>query len=207
MKRTAWVAVVATLVVAAVLLWLIERSAGQYASVIPVSERIAYYKLHVDLATAVLVGFGAALLGILIPAVFAEARFGFERLRDSRTAYSEAKTSVDYLALRVCTLDLKNAAALVQRAHVKKHEADLYPELAIHLKRRGIAKTPEQWGDELYDRLFSVRTVLETHAADWDSMTMAARLALVTSVLGAPVREALVTGAVTVSERARSVGA
>src|SRR5262245_15824982 len=136
MKRTAWLAVIATVVVAAILLVFLERSAGQYSGTTPISDRIEYYKLHVDLAKAVLVGFGAALLGILIPAVFAEARFSFERLRDSRTAYSEAKTSVDYLALRVCTLDPKGAAALVQRAHVRKHEAELYPELGLHLKRR-----------------------------------------------------------------------
>src|ERR1700733_12102147 len=74
-------------------------------------------------------------------------RYSFERLRDSRTAYSEAKTGIDYLPLRLCTLDLKAAAAFVQRAHVRKHEAELYPELKLHLKKRGIDKTPEQWGD------------------------------------------------------------
>jgi hypothetical protein len=207
MKRTAWLAVITTICVAGILLLLLEQSASQRSGIMPVSDRIAYYKLHVDLAKAVLVGFSAALLGILIPSVFAEARFSFERLKDSRTAYSEAKTSVDYLPLRVCALDLKSAAALLQRAHVRKHEAELYRELGLHLKRRGITKTPEQWGDELYDRLFSVRTILEAHAADWDSETADARLALVLTVLTAPPRESLVSGAVSATEATNSVSA
>ena len=148
-----------------------------------------------ELSKAVLVGFGAALLGILIPAVLSEARYGFERLRDSRTAYSEAKTSVDYLPLRLCTLDLKAASALVQRAHVRKHEAELYPELRIHLKRRGIDKTPDQWGDELYYRLFSIRELLERHAGEWDSLGPGVRLALLREVVKAPLLEVLVPGA------------
>jgi len=196
MKRTAYVALITTVFVAAILLFLLERSALQYSDVMPVDDRIQYYKLYVDLAKAVLVGFGAALLGILIPAVFAEARYSFERLRDSRTAYSEAKTGIDYLPLRLCTLDLKAAAAFVQRAHVRKHEAELYPELKFHLKKRGINKTPEQWGDGIYSQLFDVREFLEAHAGEWDSLGPDARLALLREVLKAPVKEPLVAGAV-----------
>jgi hypothetical protein len=184
MKRTAYVALITTVVVAAVSLFLLERSALQYSGVI-----------YADLAKAVLVGFGAALLGILIPAVFAEARYSFERLRDSRTAYSEAKTGVDYLPLRLSTLDLKAAAAFVQRAHVRKHEAELYPELKFHLKKRGINKTPEQWGDGIYSQLFDVRELLEAHAGEWDSLRPDARLALLREVLKTPVKEPLVPGA------------
>jgi hypothetical protein len=196
MKRTACVALITTVFVAAILLFLLERSAIQYSGVMPVGDRIQYYKLYVDLAKAVLVGFGAALLGILIPAVFAEARYSFERLRDSRTAYSEAKTGIDYLPLRLCTLDLKAAAAFVQRAHVRKHEAELYPELKFHLKKRGINKTPEQWGDGIYSQLFDVRKLLEAHAGEWDSLGPDARLALLRDALKAPVKEPLVDGAV-----------
>ena len=195
MKRTAYVALITTVFVAAVSLFLLERSALQYSGVMPVDDRIQYYKLYADLAKAVLVGFGAALLGILIPAVFAEARYSFERLRDSRTAYSEAKTGIDYLPLRLCTLDLKAAAAFVQRAHVRKHEAELYPELKFHLKKRGINKTPEQWGDGIYSQLFDVRELLEAHAGDWDSLRPDARLALLREVLKTPVKEPLVPGA------------
>ena len=194
MKRTAFFSLGATVFIAAILLLLLKRVADEHSG-LPIADRIQYYKLYVDLTKAVLVGFGAALLGILIPAVFAEARYSFERLRDSRTAYSEAKTGIDYLPLRLCTLDLKSASALVQRAHVRKHEAELYPELETHLKRRGIRATPEQWGDELYNRLFIVRKLLEEHAGDWDSLSPDARLLLLREVLPAKAREPLVAGA------------
>lgn len=135
---------------------------------------------------------------------FSQDRSGV-RVRDLHsqleTADSAAKTRVDYLALRVCTLDLKAAAALVQRAHVKKHEADLYPEMAIHLKRRGITRTPDQWGDHLYDQLFTVRALLEDRAAEWDSLSAAARLALIRAVIKAPVRETLEPGALDIVDR------
>jgi len=190
MKRTAWTALSVTILAAVTLLAILERSALQHSD-LPVADRIEYYKLYADLAKAVVAGFGAALLGILIPAVFAEARYSFDRLKDSRIAYSEAKTSVDYLPLRLCTLELKAAAALVQRAHVRKHEAELYPELSGHLKKRGITKTPDQWGDELYDRLFTIRALLEAHAAEWNSLHPDARLTLIRKVLEAPSRETL----------------
>lgn len=200
MKRTASIAILATVILASISLVLLKLSAGQYSGLTPVADRIQYYKLYVDMAKAVLVGFGAALLGILVPAVFAEARYSFERLRDSRTAYSEAKTSIDYLPLRLCTLDLKTAAAFVQRAHVRKHEAELYPELKVHLKRRDIDRTPEQWGDELYSRLFTVRELLEKHACDWDSLSPARRLELLREVAPCLPREPLVPGAIRTQE-------
>ena len=189
MRRTAWLALLATVVVAMTLLLLLMRGAREHRALLPVSDRIEYYKLYVDLSKAVLVGFSAALLGILIPAVLAETRHSFERLRDSRTAYSEAKTSVDYLPLRICTLDLRAAGALVQRAHVRKHEAELYSELRQHLRRRGILLSPDQWGDELYNRLFAIRSVLEAHAADWDKLTTVERLAALRAKVPSPPKE------------------
>ncbi len=204
MKRTAGVALFVTVFVAATLLFCLDRAARQHNGLMPVADRIAYYKLYADLAKAVLVGFGAALLGILIPAVFAEARYSFERLRDSRTAYSEAKTSVDYLPLRLSTLDIKTAAAVVQRAHVRKHEAELYSELKFHLERRGIKKTPAQWGDGLYSRLFDVLQLLETHIADWDSLTPDARLVLLRAKLGPLKKDRLVPGAEDPEDRTTS---
>ena len=156
--------------------FLLERECPFNTASCPWTIGFSITSSYVDLAKAVLVGFGAALLGILTSRqFFAEARYSFERLRDSRSAYSEAKTGIDYLPLRLCSLDLKAAAAFVQRAHVRKHEAELYPELKFHLKKRGIDKTPEQWGDGIYSQLFDVRELLEAHAGDWDSLRPDAR--------------------------------
>jgi hypothetical protein len=173
-----------------VIAWLTHNLSAS----MPTADRVQYLKLYADWAKAILVGFGAALLAVLIPAYLSEARFHFERLKDSRTAYSEAKTGQDYLLLRLSTQDLKDAAALVQRVHVRKHEAELYPELAIHLKRRRIDRTPEQWGDELYGRLFIVRQLLESKAGEWDSMSIGSRLALLREALPAPGLDELAEG-------------
>lgn len=69
-----YLALIATVLITAISLYLLKRSAGQYSGVTPEAVRIEFYKLYVDLAKSVLVGFGAALLGILMPAVFSEAR-------------------------------------------------------------------------------------------------------------------------------------
>jgi hypothetical protein len=146
-------------------------------------DRIQYSKLHVELFKAILVGFSVALIGILIPVILSEARLDFQRLKDSRSAYSDAKTGFDYLALRLCTLRLKDAALLIQSVHVKKHMAELYDELDQHLKKRGIRKNAKQWGDFLYKYLYELRHLLEQHAASWDSLTPETRLALLRSAL------------------------
>ena len=177
MTRTAWTAVALTVVLALILLILLANGAAGLPDM-DMKTRVEYLKLYVDLAQAVLVGFGAALLGVLIPAVFSETKSNFERLRDSRIAYSEAKTGCDYLQVRLATMDLKAASAHVQNVHVKKHEAELYGELARHLRRRGIKETQEQWGDGLYLELFATREVLEKHADEWDRKLPSQRLAL-----------------------------
>jgi hypothetical protein len=188
-KRTAILALATTAIVATVCLLVLDRCAIAHSGVMPIEDRFRYYKLYADLAKAVLVGFGATLLGILIPALFAESRFSFERLRDSRTAYSEAKTSIDYLPLRLCTLNLREAVTLVQKSHVRKHEAELYPELKVHLRRRGIPLSPDAWGDSLYNRLFNIRECLEAHVSDWDTLNTGARLAILRKASPASPKE------------------
>jgi hypothetical protein len=194
MKRQVQISVAIVFVIMIASLLVIVWLTRNLSPSMPTADRIQYLKLYADWAKAILVGFGAALLAVLIPAYLSEARFHFERLKDSRTAYSEAKTGQDYLLLRLSTLDLKDAAALVQRVHVRKHEAELYPELAIHLKRRRIDRTPEQWGDEIYGRLFVVRQLLESKAGEWDSMSIGSRLAFLREAIPAPNLDELAEG-------------
>jgi hypothetical protein len=193
-KRTAWIALTLTVGVGAAMLTVLWHVVTRSIPSLPPSERLEYYKLCAKVFEAILVGFVAALIGILIPAIFAEARASFERLRDSRVAYSEAKTAGDYIAIRLSTLDLKGAAALLQRAHISKHLAELYPELGRHLKRRGINKTPAQWGDRLYSQYFDIREVLEDNAHAWDAMSPPERLDLIRYVVPSPKKERLVPG-------------
>jgi hypothetical protein len=80
---------ITTVFVAAVLLFLLERSALQYSGAMPLDDRIRYYKLCVELSKAVLIGFGVALLGILI---FASVEpFHLFRYLDERSVTITAK--------------------------------------------------------------------------------------------------------------------
>ena len=98
--------------------------------------RSALFKVYADIFKTIVAGVVVALLAVLIPTLVGEARFAFERMKDSRVAYSNAKTGIDYLKLRLSTLNLHDAAALVQHVHFQKHLAELYDELSLHLLRR-----------------------------------------------------------------------
>jgi hypothetical protein len=147
-----------------------------------------FAKLYLDAFKIVVVGGGVALLGILIPAVFAEARHAFEKLKESRIAYSKAKTGVDYLPIELCTQSLDEAASHVKKIHVWKHQAELYEELAGHLKNKpkyGEMPAEERraaWGNDKYDQLYAIRVLLEKHAHEWDKLEPHARLKLLLAV-------------------------
>lgn len=119
---------------------------------------------------------GGGLFVALLTLYVQRQHYKFDRLKESRRAYSEAKTGVDYLELRLASLNLADAAALLQQTHVTKHMAELYPEIETYLRRRGIRKGAADWGDELYYRLAAARVILEQHAQQWDSMGPAQRL-------------------------------
>jgi len=147
-----------------------------------------FAKLYLDAFKIVVVGGGVALLGILIPAVFAEARYAFEKLKESRVAYSKAKTGVDYLPIELCTKSLNEAAAHVKKIHVWKHQAELYEELAGHLKDKPKygemppEKRRSAWGNDKYDQLYAIRGLLEKHAHEWDRLEPHVRLKLLLEV-------------------------
>jgi hypothetical protein len=78
-----------------------------------------------------------------------------------------------------------------------KHKADLYSELRVHLRRRAITKTPDQWSDLLYHHLHLMRDLLEEQAGEWDGLTPYVRLRLIRKRIPAPQKSNLVDGAVT----------
>jgi hypothetical protein len=139
-------------------------------------DRIAYWKFYLDATKMVLTGFFVVLLGALIPHGFSQARHRFERLKESRIAFSRAKTGVDYLPVRLCALNLKEAGAAVQQLHVWKHRAELYAELQDHLRWRGDHITAKEWGDLMYEHLSGIRHCLENSADKWDSLPQGDRL-------------------------------
>jgi hypothetical protein len=149
-------------------------------------DRLGHYKLYAALLKIVLVSIGVALAVILMPAIFAESKEAFSRLKESRTCYSKAKTGLDYLPLRLCASSLQEAGALIQEVHYHKHQAELFQELHLHTRARyekgSPLQDPEIWGDWMYRRLFKLRAALEENAATWDELSPSRRLALLRKV-------------------------
>ena len=119
---------------------------------------------------------GGGLFVALLTLYIQSRHYRFDLLKESRRAYSEAKTGVDYLELRLSSLKLADAAPLLQQTHISKHVAELYPEVELHLRRRGIYLSPTEWGDGLYYRLAAARVLLEQHIQKWDDLQPADRL-------------------------------
>ena len=146
-------------------LWLAIATDGQV-------QPLERYKMTIELYKSLIAGIVVVLLGTIIPLVFKLSREDFEHNREARRAYSEAKTGVDYLHIRLCTLSLEQAAQHIQTIHVNKHLAETYPELTNYLYR----KTVSEWGSEMWSRLNATRIVLEENSKDWDQMPFDQRL-------------------------------
>lgn len=144
----------------------------------PVSApQLAIYRFDLDLFKTIVAGFLVAMLGILIPASIAEASNNFKRLKESRAAYSKAKTGLDYLALRLCTAQLSEAHDIVQEVHFYKHQAVLYPEFKQHIKDRyESCISADKWDEVTYKKLRNTRVLLKKHASGWDNLTAPERL-------------------------------
>lgn len=150
----------------------------------PGTNRLSFLNFELSMFKTILAGFVVGMLGILVPAVASEARQRFEQRKESRVAYSEAKTGVDYLKLRLATANLAEAAAELQRAHFRKHQAELFDDFPEWLvKRYGAKKTADQWDVEMYGKLFCTRKALEENANAWDKLSPAQRIVLLDRAL------------------------
>jgi hypothetical protein len=150
----------------------------------PHVDRMAQLNFELDLFKTVLAGFVIGALGILIPAVAIETRQRFEQRKESRAAYSKAKTDIDYLKLHLATAHFEKATALVQDAHYAKHQAQLYDDFPEWLDKRYDGQmTPDDWDKMMYARLFRTREILEKNAGSWDGLKPDARIDLLASAL------------------------
>jgi hypothetical protein len=150
----------------------------------PHVDRMAQLNFELELFKAVLAGFVIGALGILIPAVAVETRQRFEQRKESRAAYSKAKTAVDYLKLHLATAHFEKAAALVQEAHYAKHQAQLYDDFSEWLDKRYDGEmTPDAWDVMMYARLFRTREILEKNAERWDGLKPEQRIDLLAAAL------------------------
>ncbi len=124
----------------------------------------------------IVVSFFVTLFVALLPLVYTEKKDRFERLKESRRAYSEAKTAVIYMPYKLSEMTYLEGVSALEEAHVKLHMAQTYPELAIHLYRLGHSETPKVWAKNVYDKLVTMKKVLRDKSKEWDDMKRTIRL-------------------------------
>ncbi len=140
-------------------------------------------RLYFDAYTAIGIGFLAALLGTIIPNLILESRDNLERAKQSRIAYSQAKTSLIYLPGTLAVLQYGIAMAALQESHLKLHIAETYrKELKEYLTWYGDDKI---WSAQIYWELTAVRSLLQSHADEWKNLRIGERTIMVERALEA----------------------
>jgi hypothetical protein len=173
-KTILWISAVVAIVLVAIVTWLWNT----YPTT-DIDER----RLYFDAYQAIGIGFLVALLGTIIPNLILESRDKFERAKESRIAYSQAKTSVLYLQGTLSVLGYGEAMAVLQESHRKLHIAETYgKELKQYLKWYGDKET---WIAQTYWELTAVRRLLQSRADEWKDLSFGARTALVDKALSA----------------------
>ncbi len=176
--RTILIVFVGALLVAVLIAALITQ-----AMVSEPSLTFELKQFYFEAYKAVGIGFLVAVLATIIPQILPEARDKFERFKDSRIAYSQAKTSVIYLPERLASLSFKDAVFTVQRAHEKLHLADTYKkELRKHLRWYPY---PKIWSEQMYWEITAVKTMLQSNVDNWPKLTDGERMRVLRSVVDA----------------------
>lgn len=91
--------------------------------------KLKYMNYFLGIYKTIFVSFLATLLVALLPQVYTEKKDSFERLKESRRAYSEEKTAVIYLPYKLSEMNYLQGASALEVAHIKLHMAPTYPEL------------------------------------------------------------------------------
>jgi len=137
--------------------------------------KLRYMQFYYEAFKTLLVSFVAGVLIVVVPQYLNEAKYTFERLRESRRAYSEAHTGITYLEYKLAVLDYGAAMALIEDIHVKKHMAETYDELARHLGRKGEPVTA--WSDRIAVKLDKLKNEVGADFDRWTNSTPQERLA------------------------------
>jgi hypothetical protein len=137
--------------------------------------KLRYMQFYYEAFKTLLISFVAGVLIALVPQYLNEAKYTFERLRESRRAYSEAHTGITYLEYKLAVLDYGAAMALIEEIHVKKHMAETYDELALHLSRKG--EPIKAWSDRIAVKLDKLKNEVGTDFVRWTDNSPQERLA------------------------------
>ena len=119
--------------------------------------RIKYLEQYIKLMQLIVVVFVSAI----IPNLISQARYRFEQYKESRLAYSRAKTAVVYLQDKVLNVDdLEKAFLLVEKAHRDLHFAETFENMIIKQGYLGWFDNPKLWITYNYWRIAAVAEVL-----------------------------------------------
>ena len=148
-----------------------------YWSFMHLEEKSLYFEIY----RAILIGFLIGVLTPIVPHILPAARDKFQTFKDSRIAYSRSKTSVIYLPERLATLSFEEAVLVVQKTHEKLHLAETY-KLQL-LKHLDWYHTPYFWSEEMYWRIFAIKSLLQAHIDAWPNWGKGERMVILCRLL------------------------
>lgn len=165
---TATILFLVTLVIIfVVFLWLQFPPPKEVSTVNLALAKVKYLEQYVKVFQIVAVGVLAAIITAIIPRLIPEARDRFERYKESRSAYSKAKTAVLYLPDKVANADNTEALELVEKAHQKLHYAETFETVIIAKGYLNWFANPNLWILYNYWQIFAVAEVLRK--SDWNT--------------------------------------
>lgn len=163
-KALAWVVLVGAALFSAMLtgLWI--------AFPPPYNEmaRVQYLEQYISVLQIIAIGFVVTLVSTILPLLLPEARDQYDKYKDSRQAYSRAKTAVLYLPDRVASAKSPaEAFAFVQEAHRDLHLAETFGEVIIERGYVDWFGNPGLWLIYNYWQIVAIAEVLRRRAMDW----------------------------------------
>ena len=163
-RQTLILVVTFSLVIAIIIFIIIGK-----AFPLPDSEELLvhYLKEYITLIQIIIVGVVVTLISVIIPMILPEAKDKFERYKQSRHAYSRAKTAVLYLADKILDVDdRKKAFEIVEATHRELHLAETFKDMIIDKKYLNWFEEPKLWITYNYWQITAVVEVLRRYDSE-----------------------------------------
>jgi hypothetical protein len=122
--------------------------------------QVKYLEQYISVAQVIVAGVFVSLVSVIIQFMLPEARDRFEQFKESRLAYSRAKTAVLYLPDRVANSDQVTAFVLVEEAHRALHLAETFEDVMIKKGYLHWFENPKLWILYNYWQIVAVAEVL-----------------------------------------------
>jgi hypothetical protein len=119
-------------------------------------EEVKYLEQYIKVAQFIFGGVMVALLVPLISSQVAKSSDWFTRFKESRRAYSRAKTAVLYLSDKVLGASPERAFELISEAHRELHFAETFEDLIVKGHYLKWFDRPDLWITYNYWRIIAV---------------------------------------------------